>query len=226
MLNNEEIITLEKKYFYILRNTLVSNLGKIISQICSQKLFEDLTENEKNNVIDSAVENIIEGIISRNLDWNTCSMPVRSDSCYECGDAIIHIDAKTIKIDDGDSISNKINVEKSQTTYDYNQDLTISNKIWKPYLRYYENHNYYGKIHNLTYFVRVIYSEQNLVENISLISIPHGQLFSIFGKDILNAGKLIEYSDHNKRKNIRFSINKIIETEGQEWRNEILYKRR
>lgn len=226
MLSDEELIELEKKYFNIIKDTLSANLGKIIFQICSQKLFEDLTENEKNNVIDSAVENIIEGIISRSLDWNTCSVPVRSDSCYECGDAIIHIDAKTIKNDDGDSSSNKINVEKSQTTYDYNQDLDISSKIWKPCLRYYENHNYYGKIPNLTYFVRVIYSETNLVESISLISVPHGQLFSIFGKDILNAGKLLESSDNTKRKNIRFAINKIIAVEGQEWRNSIIYKRK
>ena len=72
MLNNDELIELEKKYFNLIKDT-IANLGKIISQICSQKMFEDLTENEKNNVIDSAVENIIEGIISRNLDWNTCS---------------------------------------------------------------------------------------------------------------------------------------------------------
>lgn len=226
MLSNEELIELEKKYFNILKDILSANLGKIISQICSQKLFEDLTEKEKNNVIDSAVENIIEGIISRSLDWNTCSVPVRADSCYECGDAIIHIDAKTTKNDDGDSSSNKINVEKSQTTYDYNQDLEVSSKIWKPYLRYYENHNYYGKIPNLTYFVRIIYSETNLVESISLISVPHGQLFSLFGNDILYAGKQLEHSDNTKRKNIRFTINRIIAVEGQEWRNCILYERK
>lgn len=226
MLNNDELIELEKKYFNLIKDTISANLGKIISQICSQKMFEDLTENEKNNVIDSAVENIIEGIISRNLDWNTFSVPVRSDSCYECGDAIIHIDAKTTKNDDGDSISNKINVKKSQTTYDYKQELDVSGKMWKPYLRYYENHNYYGKIPNLTYFIRVIYSEDNLVESISLISIPHGQLFSIFGSDILNAGKLLESSDNSKRKNIRFAINRIISYEGQEWRNKILYERK
>lgn len=94
MISNEELIELEKKYFIILKNTLSANLGKIISQICGQKLFENLAENEKNNVIDTAVENIVEGVISRSLDWNTCSMPIKSDSCYECGDAIIHIDYK------------------------------------------------------------------------------------------------------------------------------------
>ena len=50
MLSNEELIELEKKYFNILKDILSANLGKIISQICSQKLFEDLTENEKNMI--------------------------------------------------------------------------------------------------------------------------------------------------------------------------------
>lgn len=220
MLSNEELIKLEKKYFYILRDTISSNLGKMISQICSQKLFEDLAENERNNVIDSAVENIVEGIISRSLDWNTCSMPVRSDSCYECGDAIIHIDAKTIKTTDND---NKITVEKSQTTYDSSKELTVSEKIWKPILKHYQKHNYYGEIPNLTYFIRVIYSEENLVETITLISVPNGQLYDDFGINILGAGRSI--SD-NIRNNIRFKISDITASSENKWRSEILFERK
>lgn len=226
MISNEELIELEKKYFIILKNTLSANLGKIISQICGQNLFENLAENEKNNVIDTAVENIVEGVISRSLDWNTCSMPIKSDSCYECGDAIIHIDAKTIKITDEDARKNKLNVEKAQTTYDSSNERMVSNKKWKPNLNFYEKHGYYGIIPNLTYFIKVIYSSDNLVESISLISIPHGQLYEIFTDNILNAGKDLESSDRNKRKNIRFLINKIIEFNGQSWRSELIFERK
>ena len=226
MISNEELIELEKKYFIILKNTLSANLGKIISQICGQKLFENLAENEKNNVIDTAVENIVEGVISRSLDWNTCSMPIKSDSCYECGDAIIHIDAKTIKITDEDARKNKLNVEKAQTTYDSSNERMVSNKKWKPNLNFYEKHGYYAIIPNLTYFIKVIYSSDNLVESISLISIPHGQLYEIFTDNILNAGKDLESSDRNKRKNIRFLINKIIEFNGQSWRSELIFERK
>ena len=42
MLNNDELIELEKKYFNLIKDTISANLGKIISQICSQKMFEDL----------------------------------------------------------------------------------------------------------------------------------------------------------------------------------------
>lgn len=220
MLSNEELIELEKKYFNILKDTISANLGKIISQICSQKLFEDLAENEKNNVIDTAVENIIEGVISRNLDWNTCSMPVRSDSCYECGDAIVHIDAKTIKTSDND---NKINVEKSQTTYDSENELMVSGKKWKPNLKHYQKHNYYGETPNLTYFVRVIYSEENLVESITLICVPNGQLYDEFGVDILGAGKS---NTEDTRNNIRFKIGEITSKEEDKWRSVILFERK
>ena len=180
----------------------------------------------KNNVIDTAVENIVEGVISRSLDWNTCSMPIKSDSCYECGDAIIHIDAKTIKITDEDARKNKLNVEKAQTTYDSSNERMVSNKKWKTNLNFYEKHGYYGIIPNLTYFIKVIYSSDNLVESISLISIPHGQLYEIFTDNILNAGKDLESSDRNKRKNIRFLINKIIEFNGQSWRSELIFERK
>ena len=220
MLSNEELIELEKKYFNIIKDTLSANLGKIISQICSQKLFEDLAENERNNVIDTAVENIIEGIITRSLDWNTCSMPVRSDSCYECGDAIVHIDAKTIKANDNE---NTINVERSQTTYDNNQDITVSGKLWRPALKHDQNHNYYGKIPNLTYFIRIIYSEENLVESIALISVPNGQLYSEFGNAILLAGRR---NAENIRNNIRFKISEITLNQANEWRVKVLFERK
>ena len=51
-------------------------------------------------------------------------------------------------------------------------------------------------------------------------------LRSLFGNDILYAGKQLEHSDNTKRKNIRFTINRIIAVEGQEWRNCILYERK
>lgn len=220
MLSNEELIELEKKYFNILKDTLSASLGKIISQICSQKLFEDLAENERRNVIDTAVENIIEGIISRNLDWNTCSMPVRADSCYECGDAIIHIDAKTIKSSDN---INTITVEKSQTTYDSNQEIIVSGKSWRPNLKHYQQHNYYGEVPNLTYFIKVVYSEENLVENISLICVPNGQLFNEFRDNILLVGRS---NGENVRNNIRFKISNITFNEENVWRNHILFNRK
>lgn len=147
-------------------------------------------------------------------------MPVRSDSCYECGDAIVHIDAKTIKANDNE---NTINVERSQTTYDNNRDITVSGKLWRPALKHYQNHNYYGKIPNLTYFIRIIYSEENLVENIVLISVPNGQLYSEFGNAILLAGRR---NAENIRNNIRFKISEITSNQANEWRVKVLFERK
>ena len=220
MLSNEELIKLEKKYFDILKDILSSSLGKLISQICSQKLFEDLAESDRRNVIETAVENIIEGIISRNLDWNTCSMPVRADSCYECGDAIIHLDAKTIKSSDN---INTITVEKSQTTYDSSREIMVSGKGWKPNLKHYQQHNYYGVVPNLTYFIKVVYSNENLVESIFLICVPNGQLYDEFQDNILLVGRS---NGENVRNNIRFKISNIAFNKENEWRIHNLFQRK
>ncbi len=117
MLTNTELEELEKKYFNILSELLERHIGQIITQIYSQDFISGAATGGVTNVIESAVENILEGLIANQLHWNVCSMPVSSDSCFECGDAIIHIDAKTIKINDADHTGNRINVEAAQTTY-------------------------------------------------------------------------------------------------------------
>lgn len=173
------------------------------------------------NVIESAVENVIESLIANQLHWNICSMPVSSDSCFECGDAIIHIDAKTIKDDNTDATSNTVNVEASQTTYAKGTPYTIARKTWDPKLNLYETHRMFGDVPNLTYIVEVIYSATNLVESIELISLPHGQLNIVFGGgNILRAGK---NARSNPRTNIRFKKANISAV--QPWRIKTIYKR-
>lgn len=223
MLTDNQLIELEKKYFNIIYDLLSKNIGQIITQIYSQKSITGAARNYTNNVIESAVENIIEGLISKQLNWNICSMPVSADSCFECGDSIVHIDAKTIIDSDNDNINNKVNVEASQTTYSKDTTLNVSGKPWEPKLNQYESHGMFGVIPNLTYIIKIIYSSENLVEKIKLISLPHGQLKMLFQNEyILQAGK----SSATIRKNIRFCEDKIKYINDQEWRIADIYIRR
>ncbi len=225
MLANEELEKLEHKYYDILTEILERSLGQIISQIYSQKSIIGAANTRVTNKIEAAVENVIESIIANQLHWNICSMSVSSDSCFECGDAIVHIDAKTVANTDGDNKNNKINVEASQTTYAKGTLLFISNKYWEPKLNLYENHVMFGPIPNLTYIVKVVYSEQNSVEKIKLVSLPHGQLQNTFGgAKILNAGRAKTHKNETKRRNIRFNEKEILKV--QPWRVNTIYERK
>lgn len=223
MLTDCEIERLEFKYFNILSDLLEKSIGQIITQIYSQTSIRGNAVGMGVNVIESAVENILEALIANQLHWNICSMPVASDSCFECGDAIVHIDAKTIIDTDPDNRNNKINVEGSQTTYVKGKALVVNKKNWEPKLNQYENHTMFGLIPNLTYIIRIVYSEHYLVEKIKLISLPHGQLNEIFkGAEILAAGK--NSGNDKKRGNIRFKEDNIASIEG--WRIKLIYEKK
>lgn len=237
MLTDAELIEIEKKYYNIIFSVLEKSLGRILTDIYSQTCFDDLTTTEKNNPIESKVENTIENIISNQLNWDVCSLPVSSDSCYSCGNAIIHIDVKTTLNTDDDAPANKnrLNVEASQTSYAYGNVYSVSTPYsgrgkrptsanWTPKLRTYEKHTYFGEIPNLTYFVRIIYSTDYLVEEMYLLSVPNGQLHSLFhDEEILQGGKR-KNDAKTKFMNIRVLPEEIEKIDN--WRNQLIYKRR
>ncbi|WP_147370408.1 hypothetical protein [Lysinibacillus yapensis] len=148
MLSNTDLITLEKKYFDILEKHISCNLGSILTQINNQKLISSSPTGARINRIEHAIENIIESLISRHLQWHISSMTISSDSCFEVGDAIVHIDSKTISNDDGDAINNKVTIEKAQTSYDSQNQLFVSGMNWLPLLNHYESHDYFGEVPN------------------------------------------------------------------------------
>lgn len=229
MLSDEELMKLEKKYFDILKDLFSRSLGEVISQIYSQEAIITPSITAKTNTIEKSIENIIEGIIYSKLSWRVCSLPVSSDSCFEVGDAIINIDAKSVKNTDNDATGNKVNLQRSQTSYITGTQVPFSgrghSRTWEPKLKFYETHKMYGEIPNLTYVFKVIYSDSNLVEKIILLSIPHGQLNSIFGHDIVQKGKE-SYTGNSELSNIRFLCSIITSKPHQIWREEILYNRK
>lgn len=222
MLTNRELEILEKKYFDILSELLERSIGQIINQIYSQNSISGAAVGGVTNLIEHAVENVVEAMVANQLHWNVCSMPVSADSCFECGDAIVHIDAKTNADTDGDSINNKITVEASQTTYVKETVLNVSGKTWEPKLNRYESHLMFGEVPNITFIIKVVYSNKHSVEKIKLISIPHGQLETVFGGDrILGAGRT---NNGNVRSNIRFKEDEISSI--QPWRVKLIYERK
>lgn len=236
-LNDTELEEIEKKYCNIIFDVLSKNLGRIITEISGQALFSNISVQNKTNPIDSKAENTIENIISDQLAWDVCALPVSSDSCYACGDAIVHIDVKTTKNTDDDAPDkkNRINVEAAQTSYVYGKSLNVVTPYsgrgkkptaakWQPKLKKYEDHKFFGEVPNITYIIRIIYSDNNYVEELSLVSIPNGQLEKKFnGNNILEGGKS-KNSTQTDFLNIRFLVDRIATINS--WRNKILYVRR
>jgi hypothetical protein len=228
MHTNEELMNLEKKYFNIISRMIESHLGEILAQINSHKnLTRTATPLGRSNVFEKKVENVLESIISRQLGWYVSSTTMSSDSCYECGDAIVHIDAKTRTTSPGsnvDAVRNKITVEKNETTYDSSSSINYEGMSWDANLEHYVSHNISGEIPNLTYFFIMDYSQNSDIERLAFVCIPHGQFSSTFSSPdvILGAGRGVEAAG---RKNIRFLINEIISIPSHSWRENICFKK-
>ena len=170
-------------------------------------------------------ENDIHAFTFTNKATNEMKSRIASDSCYECGDAIVYVDAKTIALRDNDHIHNKVNVEAAQTSYDSSQTLTIVGKPWTAKLPHVTNHKIYGNVPSCTYVIKAIYSTLNtgetIVNKIILQCIPNGQLYHIFSNTILAPGKS---SGGAYRTNIRFLFNTILATHN--WIEKIIYNRK
>jgi hypothetical protein len=227
-LTDAELENLEKKYFEIICGILSNNIGRFVNEICSQANTPGSSETDKKNPIESAAENIMNAMIARRLDWGISSVPGASDSCYECGDAIVHIDAKTILNTDPDVGGNSISLRQNQTSFDFDTPYELTKKrgdrsggvfIWKPNLHRYENHRNFGVVPNLTYILEIIWSAKNLVEQISVISIPNGQLFKTHNSIL---GNVKSYPRGKELENIRFKIGEL--TRLDPWRENIVYK--
>lgn len=217
MLTNNELQEREKKYFAILKEVFSRNIAKMLNESYSQNM-QTFAHGGSANPIEHAIENIIEKIVAENLDWPICSVPISSDSCYECGDAVVYLDAKTIKDNDTDATGDKITVQAAQTSYDSARTINLGAKTWLAKVPHYTKHKVFGNIPNLTFVIKFIYfintaTNEYLIKKIQLISIPNGQLYPVFRKRIVGAGRSVPSTAYT---NIRFKVNEIKAI--QDWR--------
>lgn len=118
--------------------------------------------------------------------WTPNSSPIGSDLFFESYNAFIHIDIKTARENNTSDFKGLVPVGKNQTCYNpthSHSGTRINTTANLP--DYYNN----GKP-CLTYYIQIIY-DHTTFENIAilLICVPNGQLFGVYGNDIINAGK-------------------------------------
>ena len=135
------------------------------------------------------------------------SSPIGSDMFFETYNAYVHIDIKTVTLANIGDFKKNIFVGDNQNSYVGN--INVKGQVPRPYKgnlpTYYTKKDGTQKI-CLTYFIVILYNEENLdIQTIAITCMPNGELNSVYGDKVISAGK-------NKGK-IRFNYSKVKEFE-------------
>lgn len=157
-----------------------------------EKIKDDWYEKYASGISKFAVgaERIVYSLFNGKGIGQPNSCPVGSDMFFEVDDAFIHIDLKTVQTRNIGDYTECIFVGRNQNSYsgkmvvhkdqerDYESALPV---IYK--------NNGNPKI-CLTYFITILYDEENLnIININIICMPNGLLYPVYGSKVLKAGK-------------------------------------
>lgn len=141
------------------------------------------------------------------------SAPIGSDLFFEVEDAFIHIDLKTVQTRNIGDYTHDIFVGNNQNSYNGKLDVGGFEKNYdEACLPFYYTLDGGLKKPCLTYFITILYEEINLdILNINILCMPNGQLYPIYGKNVLKAGKVLYPEGNPKRethtKTVRYKWN-------------------
>ncbi|OIN97334.1 hypothetical protein AUJ66_03645 [Candidatus Desantisbacteria bacterium CG1_02_38_46] len=187
MLDDIELEELEWEYFKMLKLYLKQDFTHILEGLDSRlKIKENWYENfiqtarkgYKASDLDTGAERIFHHFFAPIFKFPN-SAPVGADLMYELPEAILHVDIKTALIDNPADYKGKINVATNQTSY--GKKANIRTNLPEYYLK---------NKPCLTYAIQIIHEHAKPgIKALILISIPNGQLFSIYGKSVIKSGK-------------------------------------
>lgn len=216
----------EREYFEIILFHLKENIDDVVEKLNSrlgiiedwyEEFIRTKKEGEKPSDLDIGAERIFHYIYDRVMR-NPNSSPIGADLLYETFNAFIHIDIKTALIDNTPDYKGKVPVGFNQTSY------KPASYDFIPNLHTYYSKKYvdeYGNEYNkpcLTYIIQVIHEHASpTIYAILLISVPNGDLYSIYEDEIIAAGKLRKIAG-KPRRDFRYfykkcPVYKIISTE-------------
>lgn len=118
------------------------------------------------------------------------SSPIGSDMFFETYNAYVHIDIKTVTKKNIGDITKNIFVGDNQNSYiGHVKTRTYDDKYKGNLPTFYHKENGEVKI-CLTYFICILYNEENLdIQTIIITCMPNGELSEFYEPDTLNAGK-------------------------------------
>ena len=154
---------------------------------------DDWYQYYKSGISDFAVgaERIVYALLNGKGIGQPNSCPVGSDLFFEVEDAYIHIDLKTVQTDNIGDYTSHIFVGENQNSY--KGFMSVKNEADRPYVPHLPPMYNEGKANEkicLTYFITILYERDNLnILCISIVCMPNGKLWDVYGKSVLKPGK-------------------------------------
>ena len=166
--------------------------------------------NEDGGISDFAVgaERIVYALLNGKGIGQPNSSPVGSDLFFEVEDAYIHIDMKTVNMENIGDFTTSIFVGKNQNSY----RGIIKTKAGKereyiPALPTYYNKGKKNLKICLSYFITMLYDRASLeIEVITLDCMPNAELKKYYGSRVLKAGKTPPEARFNIEKVNKFEL--------------------
>lgn len=196
-MKNSVLVNIEKmeykylsKYYYFLKfaedEMLYGFKTKDIIRSDWEKFYNVKTD------FSVGAERIVYALINGKGIGQPNSNPVSSDLFFEVDDAYIHIDMKTVITANIGDFKESIFVGVNQNSY--KGKMIVKGKkprMYTPNLpTFYQKGTKNEKI-CLTYFITILSDPETLAVNlISIMCMPNGELYDVYGSDVLKAGKI------------------------------------
>jgi hypothetical protein len=222
VLSKTDVEKLEKKYLCTAAD-IVANNSDFVKERFSQQFktyrsWKDKIKREKKRTTEMGIgaERIMHYVIARQCgeDFLPMSTPVGSDLFYETADAYIHIDLKTIYVENALDYLGLVVVGDAQTSYPMRNKWGAQNRFLPKLPQYYKLER--NKVKPcLTYALQIIHvAIDDIIERkldrsviaILISSIPNGKLYGVYGEDICGEPKSFSYEGKVKENpaNFRF----------------------
>lgn len=136
------------------------------------------------------------------------SSPVGSDLFFEVEDAYIHIDMKTVQLENIGDYSTSIFVGKNQNSYRGEMLVKkVGKREYVPALPTFYNKGRENEKICLSYFITILYNRENLsILVITLDCMPNGELERHYKGRVLKAGKNPDKTRFNRKEVNRFEL--------------------
>lgn len=185
-----------KKYYYFLK----FSEDEMFSGFQTKEIIKDdwsglygTGDRDGDGISDFAVgaERIVYSLINGKGIGQPNSSPVGADMFFEVEDAFIHIDMKTVNLNNIGDYTNSIFIGKNQNSYKgiIEKRGGITEK-YNPALPTFYNKGKENEKICLSYFITILYDKEDLtIKIISIDSMPNGELEKHYKSRPLRAGK-------------------------------------
>jgi hypothetical protein len=229
MQENKKLIELESleskylnKYYHFLKfaedELLLGFQTKYRIQDDWQHQWDPQDEGKGISSFAAGAERIVYSLLNGKGIGQPNSAPVGSDLFFEVEDAFIHLDLKTVQTRNIGDITTDIFVGNNQNSYngklEVSGDIKHYDKAALPHFYTIQSEDSWNgkKKPCLTYFITILYEENNLnILMLNILSMPNGALSNTYHNKVLKAGKVrhrkeIDPLYNSHRETVRFNF--------------------